>query len=306
VRGPVRYTTLPAILAGVVLTLLGGALSAWSPPLADSLEGKVYDSFLRSAPRHPAPDRVAIVDLDEASLERLGQWPWPRYRIARLLERIREAGATAVGLDMVFAEPDRVSLTPLSGEILRDLGTRIDLAGFPREALDTDQALAATLFGGPFVLGYQFDFETARGNGCVLHPLRAAVLAGVGAGGADGLFEAQGVICNLPSLSKAAGSSGFFNVTPDPDGVLRRVPLVIRHNRALYPNLALALYLRARGGDAVLETGPEGTEALRLDGRRIPLDRHGNLLVNFRGPHRTFPHLSAVAVLEGTADTSRL
>ena len=123
--------------------------------------------------RPPGP--IAIVDLDEASLERLGQWPWPRYRIARLLERIREAGATAVGLDMVFAEPDRTSLTPLSGEILRDLGTRIDLAGFPREALDTDRALAATLAGGPFVLGYQFDFETARGNACVLHPLRAAV-----------------------------------------------------------------------------------------------------------------------------------
>jgi adenylate cyclase len=306
VRGTDRYTTLPAILAGVVLTLLGAALAIWPLPLADSIEGKIYDSFLRSAPRHPESGRIAIVDLDEASLERLGQWPWPRYRIARLLERIREAGATAVGLDMVFAEPDRVSLTPLSGEILRDLGTRIDLAGFPREALDTDRALAATLAGGPFVLGYPFDFETARGNGCVLHPLRAAVRAAAGAGGADGLFEAQGVVCNLPALSKAAGSSGFFNVIPDPDGVLRRVPLVIRHKGALYPNLALALYLRARGGDAVFETGPEGTEALRLDGSRIPLDRRGNLLVNFRGPHRTFPHLSAAAVLDRTADPERL
>jgi CHASE2 domain-containing sensor protein len=306
VRGPARYPTLPTIVAGVVLTLLGAALSAWSPPLADSIEGKVYDSFLRSAPRNPAPDRIAIVDLDEASLERLGQWPWPRYRIARLLERIREDGATAVGLDMVFAEPDRTSLTLLSGEIQRDLGTRIDLGGFPQKALDTDRALAATLAGGPFVLGYQFDFETAQGNACVLHPLRAAVLADVGTGAADGLFEARGVVCNLPALSKAAGSSGFFNVTPDPDGVLRRVPLVIRYKGALYPNLALALYLRAREGDAVLETGPEGAEAMRLDGRRIPLDRHGNLLVNFRGPRRTFPHLSAAAVLEGTADPARL
>ena len=307
-RGPARSPTLPTIIAGVVLTLLGGALSAWPPPLADSIEGKIYDSFLRSAPQRPAPGPIAIVDLDETSLERLGQWPWPRYRIARLLERIREGGATAVGLDMVFAEPDRTSLTPLSAEILRDLGTRIDLAGFPREALDTDLALAATLARGPFVLGYQFDFETARGNACVLHPLRAAVLSGGGAGGADALFEARGVVCNLPGLSKAAGTSGFFNVTPDPDGVLRRVPLVIRHRGALYPNLALALYLRARGGDALplLETVPEGAEALRIDGRRIPLDRHGNLLVNFRGPHGTFPHLSAAAVLDGTADPARL
>ena len=306
-RGPIGYNTFPAILAGVVLTLLGAAVSIWPLPLADSIEGKVYDSFLRSAPRHPESGRVAIVDLDEASLERLGQWPWPRYRIARLLERIREDGATAVGLDMVFAEPDRVSLAPLSGEILRDLGTRIDLTGFPREALDTDRALAATLAGGPFVLGYQFDFDTARGKGCVLHPLRAAVLAGAGAGGADGLLEARGAVCNLPVLSAAAGSSGFFNAIPDPDGVLRRVPLVIRHDGALYPNLALELYLRAHGGDApLLETGTEGVKALRLNGRRIPLDRHGNLLVNFRGPRRTFPHLSAADVLERTVDPERL
>jgi adenylate cyclase len=306
VKVPVRYTTFPTILAGIVLTLLGGVLSLWSPILVDSLEGKVYDSFLRSAPRHPASGRIAIVDLDEASLERLGQWPWPRYRIARLLERIREDGATAVGLDIVFAEPDRVSLLSLSGEILRDLGTRIDLAGSPREALDTDRKLAATLAEGPFVLGYQFDFERTRGNGCVLHPLHEAIRDAEGAGGADGLLEAPGIVCNLPALSKAAGSSGFFNATPDPDGVLRRVPLVIRHKGALYPNLALALYRKALGGDVVLERDTEGVEALRLDGRRIPLDRHGNMLVNFRGPHRTFPHLSAAAVLEGTADTTRL
>ena len=305
-KGPSRYPTLPTILAGVALTLFGGALSAWSPPLADSIEGKIYDSFLRSGPRHPPPGPIAIVDLDEASLERFGQWPWPRYRIARLLERIREDGATAVGLDMVFAEPDRTSLAPLSREILRDLGTRIDLSGFPRVALDTDRSLAATLAKGPFVLGYQFDFETARGKACVLHPLRAAILAGEGTGGDDGLFDAPGVVCNLPGLSKAAGASGFFNVTPDPDGVLRRVPLVIRHNGEIYPNLALALYLRARGSDALLESGPDGVEALLLDGRRIPLDRHGNILVNFRGPRHTFPHLSAAAVLEKTADPARL
>jgi len=72
-RGSSRYPALPGILAGVVLTALGGALSVWSPPLAVSIEGKVYDSFLRSAPRGPAPGPITIVDLDETSLERLGQ-----------------------------------------------------------------------------------------------------------------------------------------------------------------------------------------------------------------------------------------
>jgi adenylate cyclase len=266
----------------------------------------VYDSFLRSAPRHHPIGSVTVADLDEASLARLGQWPWPRYRVARLLEKIREGGASAVALDMVFAERDRTSLEALSGEVRRDVGVSFGLEGLPPEALDTDRALAASLAGGTYVLGYQFDFDAARGDSCILHPLRAAVRSGGGTDEDMGFFEAPGVVCNLPSLARAAGSSGFFNVTPDTDGVLRRVPLVIRHKGALYPSLALAVYLRARGGDAVLETGPEGVEALRLSGRSIPLDRRGNLLVNFRGRRGAFPHVSAAAILDGTADPAAL
>ncbi len=285
--------------------MLFGALCLWPPTLAVFLDGKIYDAFLRAAPRPAATGSVTIVDIDEASLAALGQWPWPRYRVARLLRKVQDGGAEAVGLDMVFAESDRTSLGPLAGEIRRDLGARLALAGLPPEALDTDAALAKVLAGGPFVLGYQFDFDAARGESCTLHPLRAAVRA---RGGADGgaLFEAPGAVCNLPALSRAAGASGFFNVAPDSDGVLRRVPLVIRHRGRLYPSLALAVYLRARGGDVVLEAGPGGTEEIRLDGRRIPLDRRGNVLVNFRGKRGVFRHVPAASVMAGTADPAAL
>src|SRR5512135_1013443 len=151
------------------------AICLWPPPLAVFLEGKVYDTFLRSAPRHPPTASVVIADIDEATLARMGQWPWPRYRVARLLDRLREGGASAVALDMVFAEPDRTSLGYLSSEIRHDLGAKISTAGLPGEALDTDRAMAAALAAGPFVLGYQFDFQAARGQACILHPLPAIV-----------------------------------------------------------------------------------------------------------------------------------
>ncbi len=281
-------------------------MTIWPPPLAVFLEGKIYDSILRAVYQPPATKSVVVVDLDEASLAELGQWPWPRYRVARLLERIREAGASAVGLDILFAEPDRTSLLPLSGEIRRDLGAEVSLAGLPPEALDTDKTLADALSNGPFVLGYQFHFEGPRGDSSVLHPLRGIVRSVGGEEGSEGLFAAPGVVCNLPLLSRAAGASGFFNVTPDPDGVLRRVPLVIRHKGLLYPSLALAVYLRARGGDVILETGPDGVHAARIGGRLIPLDRQGNLIVNYRGPRKVFPHVSASSLLNRTADAGIL
>ncbi len=307
-RRPPRSSVLPVLLPGIAVTVVLAALYLRPPPLAVFLDGKIYDAFLRAAPRAAPTGVVTVVDIDEESLARLGQWPWPRYRVARLLAKIREAGAEAVGLDMLFAEPDRTSLRPLAGEIRRDLGARLVLAGLPPEALDTDRALAAVFAEGPFVLGYQFDFDAARGTSCVLHPLRAAVRArGAAVGGAaSGFFEAPGVVCNLPVLAGAAGASGFFNVTPDSDGVLRRVPLAIRHGGALYPSLALAVYLRGRGGDAVLETGPDGVEAIRLNGRAVPLDRRGSLLANFRGKRHAFPHVSAAAVMDGTADPAAL
>ncbi|MBP2676230.1 MAG: hypothetical protein H6Q84_3070, partial [Deltaproteobacteria bacterium] len=293
--------TLPIQLAGIFLSLAMVALCLWPPRLFVFLDGKIYDSFLKSSPHRPVTASVAIVDLDEASFAALGQWPWPRYRVARLLEKIRGMGAAAVGLDMLFAEPDRTSLSSLSGEIRRDLGASLSLEGLPAEALNTDNALAEVLAGGRFVLGYQFDFDEARGGKCVLHPLPAAVRSTGAASVPAAFFDAPGVICNLPVLARAAGSSGFFNVTPDADGVVRRVPMVIRHGGKYYPSLALATYLRARGGDTVLEVGPEGAESMRIGGMAVPLDRRGNLLVNYRGGRRTFPHIPARSVLEGTA-----
>lgn len=279
----------------------------WPPSLVVFLEGKVYDSFVRSAPHRQVTGDVTVVDLDEESLASLGQWPWTRYRVSRLLEKIRESGASSIGLDMVFAEPDRTSPEHLPEEIRKDPGVDGGRRGVPPEAGTSDQALARTLAAGPYVLGYQFDFDAARGTSCVLHPLRAAVHSNEGETEFAGtLFDPPGVVCNLPVLGKAAGSSGFFNVTPDPDGVLRRIPLVVRHKGLLYPSLALAVYLRSRGGNVVLETGPEGVEAIRLDGKTIPLDRRGNILVNFRGRRHVFPHISAAAVLDGTADPAGL
>jgi adenylate cyclase len=242
---------------------------------------------------------VVLVDIDEDSLARFGQWPWPRYRVARLLAALGGAGASAVGLDMVFPEPDRTSLSTLSRDLSRDLGASLPVAGMPEEAVHPDRALARILSRGPFVLGYQFDFAAPRGDDSLLHPVPAALLSRGDGDPLAALFEARGVVANLPELSRAASSSGFFNVVPDPDGVLRRVPVLVRRGGRAYPSLALATYLRARGGELLLRGRGDGLELL-LDGRPIPLDRRGNLLVNFRGGRGTFPRIGASSVLDGT------
>ncbi|MCL1927113.1 MAG: CHASE2 domain-containing protein, partial [Syntrophorhabdaceae bacterium] len=118
-----RTLLVPA--AGILLTLAMGMLCLVPPQLFVFLDEKIYDSFLKASPRQSASDSVVIVDLDESSIAVLGQWPWPRYRVAQLLDKIHAAGASAVGLDILFSEPDRTSLELLAREIRQDMGINI-------------------------------------------------------------------------------------------------------------------------------------------------------------------------------------
>ena len=272
-----------------------------------NLEGRVYDLFLRNATHRPAGTVPVVVDIDEESLARYGQWPWPRYRVAQLLERLRGLGASAVALDIVFAEPDRTSLPLIARELERDLGVALDLGEPAGRAADNDRRLAEVLEKGPFVLGYAFDFGPGPGTSpdeCVLHPL-APVPADRGSG--LRLASAPRVVCNLPQLARAAGASGFFNVAPDPDGTMRSVPLLIEHRGEVYPSLVLAALVRAGAAGAVALGGSsDGAGRLTIAGREIPLDGRGNMLVRFRGPGRGYRYLSAAAVLEGRVPAAAL
>ncbi|HEY6509151.1 MAG TPA: CHASE2 domain-containing protein, partial [Vicinamibacterales bacterium] len=208
-----------AFVSGLVPTLLVAVLSLTRPSVLAYLEYDVYDTLVRAvAPPLPS-NQVVVVDVDEKSLAAIGQWPWRRDVVATLITRLRDLGATAIGVDVIFPEPDRDAATPRS----------------------PDQMLADTLEGGRTVLGYAMRFdEGAEGSGsCVQHPLGLAVVTPPGHDTSP-LFHATGAICSLPILNKAAGRSGFLNAAPDADGILRRVPVMMEVDGQIYPSLALA------------------------------------------------------------------
>jgi len=280
---------------------LAASLTIAGPALYASLDNRVYDRFVRALPAGEASRVPVIIDIDERSLDRYGQWPWPRYRMARLLEGVRRLGASSVALDMVFAEPDRTSLSRVREEMKRDLGLELSLEGVPRDLMDNDRMLAAELERGHYVLSYEFTFTEGNGDsgGCSLHPLDAAFVGRAGEGRNILLHSAAGVICNDETFSLAAGVSGFFNATADRDGVLRRVPVVIEYGGKIYPSLALAALMEARGEERVVLESTPTDNSLILAGKRIPLDGRGSLLLRYRGGAGVFRYLSAADVLDG-------
>lgn len=293
-RNP-RRLLLYGILFSVILFLVNVA----KPTLTDFLHNRVYDAFLSGNTGQPSHVPV-IIDIDEKSLQQVGQWPWPRYRIAILLDKLRSLGALGIGLDMMFAEEDRTSIERIEKELSRDLGIEIGFKGIPHDFRNSDRKLAHSLSRGSVTLGYQFLFEEGlNSNNCLLHPLHLNRLGHVSE--EDNLktfIKASGVSCNLKTLAQAAGASGFFNVSPDSDGILRRAPLVVEHQGNFYPSLALATVMQSLGVKNILmKTDKNAGESLCAGKTVIPLSSKGSLLIRFRGKSKTFKYISAADIL---------
>jgi HD-GYP domain-containing protein (c-di-GMP phosphodiesterase class II) len=267
------------LVCGLLPTIVVALLSLSRPPFFASLEYAAYDRLLRALPSRPPSGRVVIVDIDERSLSAVGQWPWRRDVVGQLIERVRDLGASTVALDIVFAESDR----------------------FDASGAATDEAMARALRAGRVVLGYALTFDGPPGqaSACTQHPLGVALIQR-GERVDDPFFRATGAVCSLPILTQAAGASGFLNAAPDPDGRLRRVPLLMMLDGKVLPSLALAAVVAsAQTRDAVLRVINVNAATLLLDNRSVPLDGKSNMLLRYRGPKRTFPYVSAADVLSG-------
>jgi CHASE2 domain-containing sensor protein len=274
-------------LYGLIPVLITAVLAIYRPAFFPRLDDTVYDTVMRSARTAPPGNHVVIVDIDERSLTTLGQWPWRRDAVGRLITRLRDMGASTIALDIIFAEPDRFEV--------RDPGES------PSSATP-DDILAGVLRDGRVILGYAFTFDRAPSarSACLLHPVSLAVVHPSDEAGGAPYFRATSAVCSLPMLAKAAGASGFLNAAPDADGILRRVPLVVELDGRVYPSLALASVVAVTGArDLALYVSNVNASTLTIDQRIVPLDGKGNLLARYRGKKGTFPHVSAADVLSG-------
>ncbi len=226
------------VLCGLIPTLVAALLSLYRPALLSNWESGTYDLLLRATPTRAPSGQIVIVDIDDRSLTTIGQWPWRRDVIGNLITRLRDLGAATVALDIIFAEPDR----------------------YDGVGVSPDAALAETLRGGRVVLGYAMTFEGGHTapHTCELNALGLAI-AQRGDSAAEPFFKATGAVCNLPVLTQAAPASGFLNAAPDPDGLLRRVPVLLEYNGRVYPSLALTAVMAVTGARDPRSASPTST-----------------------------------------------
>ncbi|HEX5698882.1 MAG TPA: adenylate/guanylate cyclase domain-containing protein [Rhodoferax sp.] len=269
------------MLVPMLAVLIGAALLLIDPPLLQTLRYSVFDQFQRAHPRVYQPAPVRIIDIDEESLARIGQWPWPRSRIAELVERLRRAEVAAIGFDVLFAEPDRTSPKAMLGIWNLPARTQRSIASLP----DHDGLLAAALKPGSVVLGFALERQGTRGATLPDEKYRYVMMGEPALPFAHAFASA---VPSLPLLSAAAAGNGVMTFVPDNDGVVRRVPLLLRLGDALVPSLAAEVLRVGQGAQNYMvrtsETPGVGMTEVKIGQFTVPTTSAGESWVHYTKP----------------------
>lgn len=280
-------STLLKIGIAFSLSLFFTWVHSFTPQTFYSLDNKLRDYMFLLRGELPKSGNVVIIDVDNKSLEKVGQWPWSRDITAQLIDTLTKADAGIIGLDMVFAETDRTS-----PHLLKE-----KFPSITQELPNNDKILGNVFSYAPVVGGYIFDAEESNLQG----PLIPAVFVQKGLKDTTYLREQQGIILNTPQLQESLYSSGFFNTNPDDDGLIRSTPLIQRYKGDIYPSLAFEMLRIYSGVNRVDIIGDiDGVRHISFGDFKVPTDHSGSLLINFRGAQKHFQYISASDILNGT------
>ncbi len=286
------------------------------------LELKAYDFLMSTRGVQPVSDKVVIISIDEKSLKQEGRWPWPRTRLAKLVDRLVENNVSVIGIDLLFPEKDdHVSYN----EFLSNLKSQKFKRKDADEIIDwvvnlehADQQFETSLEqSNRAVLSY-FVYSSKEQAGNHVLPLSTKdfnlldfsqyplVKKEKNSDPSAYLRSIYAVGMSLPILMKAANSAGFVSFIPEHDGVIRRIPLIQIYKDYLFPPFSLQVIKEATSLNLFAHLLPQRVGEISLGGRLIPVSEEGDFLINFFGPNKTFSHYSATDVLQKKINPNNL
>ena len=290
---PGRVAALVSLLLLVILRLL-------NPSPVVGLSQRSFDFGQQIAPRSYQPMAVRIVAIDDRSLAKYGQWPWPRTLMARLVSQIAKQDPLVLGVDIILSEPDRYSAKNLA-RLLPDLSPSIarQLDGLP----DNDVLLAQAFERVPTVLGVSVTDDRALAPTA---PLRITIVRQTGGNPKPFLRDYPYLLSSVPELRRAARGAGSLIDNPGADGITRSVPMFIVVQGDLVPTFALEMLRVAVSlGSVGIITGRHGLEGATLGGVLFPTDVRGHAYPRFSKSY-DYRYISAADLLDGTRPAGEL
>jgi adenylate cyclase len=292
----------------VPLPILLLSFLAWvsEPQALVQFRMAVFDEFLRLKPRQYEPVPVRIVDIDEESIERFGQWPWPRTLLAKLVERLNELGAAVIGFDILLIDPDRTTparVIKSLEEIPPDDPIVARFAGLP----DHDHVLAEAFGRARIVIGF-----APRSGELTRLPQAKFSFATAGDDPLMWVPQYPSAAPALPMLEAAAAGNGSLGTLLEHDGIARRVPLLTAIGGKLYPALPLEILrvaqnartyiVKSAGASGVNAFGEHtGITAIKIGNITVPTGHDGTVWIHAT-PHKPERFVPAWKILDGSAD----
>jgi adenylate cyclase len=287
---------------GILLLIALMALRVADPVFVERLRLQAFDTYQQINPRERGATPIAILDVDDQSLAAIGQWPWPRTTIAEMTTKAMQAGAVAVAFDVIFSETDRLSPENIA----------IDNPNLPEtvrselsKLQSNDEVLAQAFSRARVVVGQTSVRDTSSGEADGLPPAKIphAIL---GPNPDHFLLQFPKLIQNLEILENAAAGHGMFTVFPDPDGIYRRLPIVMQAEGEYRLGLSIELLRVATGGNAfAIRSNEAGIDGVVVAGQLIRTEPNGTAWNYFSKSDRN-RYVSAVDLMNGTLPPNRL
>jgi adenylate cyclase len=283
-----------ARLACLALLVGFAVLRSLDPAPVEELRVRTFDAFQRVDPRKKTARPVTIIDIDDKSLEKLGQWPWPRTRLAQLVTELTRLGAVVIAFDVVFSEPDRLNPEFVAETFPNlDEDTRAKLKALP----SNDQIFAAAIAASRVVLGESGSPDELS---AIDKTLPVTGLAMLGEEPQRFMFEFPGLLRNTRVLEHAAAGRGLFTIRPERDGIVRRVPMIMLAQGQTMPSLSFEMLRVATGsGTILIKAEKAGIKSLGIKNFQLPTDRNGQLWVHYARNDASI-YVPAINVLEKT------
>lgn len=279
----------------LAVTLACWLLWLWEPLVIQSLRLAQFDQFQRWYPRIQTSSLVRVVDIDEASLQAYGQWPWPRTRLVELVTKLESAGVQVIGFDVLLAEPDRTSPAAMAR-----LWARPDTTALLHTLPDHDELLAQAFKQTTVVIGASLSRSGKNLPQATQQRTAPYSIVSTGSGlPAAWLQSYDEAVWPLPMLADAASGLGALNFASDGDGVVRRVPLLIAWGDAMVPTLTADMLRVARGEhNYVLRSNEAGLQELRVGETVLPTSAKGEMWLHYAAEQASHT-ISVEQVLQG-------
>ena len=291
------YKAAPWLISVLVaaFTAIFGTGSYANLHIFERIDHFFYDRFILSSPTHQASSGITIIDVDETSLSSVGQWPWPRYRIAQLVKKINDLNPSIIGFDIVLPESDRTSLNNIQSQFQKDFDLTLGFTGVPASLKDNDAFLAQVFKQSPLIGSRYFYFDHYNKEAsCFYSPFDISDPNGL-----LNLHSANGILCNIPEIENALQFTGFTNNQYDKDGIIRKTPLLMTFKGQIFTHFSFSSFLKLKGIEqADISKDPFGLH-IKAGQYKIPITPEGYIHMRFSGPARRYKYISAVEILTG-------